>query len=119
MRSYQSCSAVAQLAKYAVHLCLLSSQGVLQSLDVIFGLVQGNSVAIKPLLHQPKLLVDVLVPCHQLRERVVQRRTHLLHHLHLVVDKLLVVLQGHLVDPRLLFNPIQLKALVSFDYQEV
>ena len=116
---YQSCLATTQLVKHAVYLCLLQGHRILQGLDPFLGSIQGNSVAIKPPLHRPELLVDILVPCHQLRECVIYRRAHLLHHLHLIVDKLLVVLQGHLVDPRLLFNPIQLKALVSFDYQEV
>ena len=108
-----------QLIKHAVHLSLLQGHRVLQGLDPFFGSVQGYPVAIQPPLHRLKLLVDVLVPCHQLRERVIERRAHLLHHLHLIVDQLLVMFQGHLVDPGLLFNTVQLKALVSFDYQEV
>ena len=119
MRSYQSRSTVAQLIQYAVHLCLLGSQGVLQSLDAIFCLVQGDLVAIEPLLHQPKLLVNILVPRHQFRECVVQQRAHLLHHLRLVVNKLLVMLQSYLVEMRLLLHPVQLKSLMSFNYQEV
>ena len=63
---------MAQLVKHAVHLRLLDDHGVLQGLDAIFCLVQGDSVAFKPLLHLRKLPVNVLVPRHQLKECIIQ-----------------------------------------------
>ena len=76
MRLYRSHLTVAQLIKYTIHLCLLDGHGVLQGLDAIFSLVQGNSVVIKPLLHLHKLLVDVLIPRHQLSKGIVEHRPH-------------------------------------------
>ena len=110
---------MAKLIPHTVYLGLLEGYRIHQGLDLLLGLVQGHPMTIQPPLHRLERLINVLVPCHQLRERVIERRGHLLHHLHLIVDELLVVFQGHLVDPGLLFNPVQLKALVSFDYQEV
>ena len=100
---------MAQLIKHAVHLRLLDSHGVLQGLDPIICSIQGNPVAIKPLLHLRKLPIDVLILHHQLSEGITERSPHLLQHLFLVIEELLVVLQGHLIETRLLLHPVQLK----------
>ena len=76
---------MAQLVKHAVHLRLLDSQGVLQGLNMIS------------------------IPHHQFSEGIVERSAHLLRHFLLVIEELLVVFQGHLIEMRLLLHPVQLK----------
>ena len=60
-----------QLVEHAVYLRLLQGHRVLQGLDPILGSIQGYPVAIQSPLHRLELLVDILVPCHQLRECVI------------------------------------------------
>ena len=98
-----------QLVEHAVHLRLLQGHHILQGLDPLLGSIQGYPVAIKPLLHLRKLLINISIPRHQLSEGVIQHRPHPLRLLLLVVNELLILLQSHFVETRLLLHPVQLK----------
>ena len=98
-RSYQSRLTVAKLVQHAVHFRLLQGHRILQGLDPLLGVIQGYPMTVQSLLHQRKLLIDVLVPGHQLRTYVLPCSSQSLGHLRLVDQEFLLVLQSHLIEP--------------------